>query len=117
MRHFFSHDGIPNIATIIPAMDRIDEVLATNTLDARYSLSIQATLTMGKKTLNRYYSKTDLSEVYRISMGMYLPFYNIMHSVNCFPSCPPSAQATVFPKCWLDRRMDHNVAENCSRPI
>ena len=114
---FFSHDGVPNIATIIPAMDCIDEVLATNALDARYSLSIQAALTLGKKTLNRYYSKTDLSEVYRIAMGMYLPFYNIMHSVNHFPSSPPSAQATVFPKCWLDRRMDHNIAENCLRPI
>ena len=37
---FFSHDGVPNIATIIPAMDHIDEVLATNALDAQYSLSI-----------------------------------------------------------------------------
>jgi hypothetical protein len=52
-------------------MDCIDEVLATNALDSQYSLSIQAALTMGKKMLNRYYSKTDLSEVYRIAMGMY----------------------------------------------
>lgn len=114
---FFSRESIPNIATVIPAMDHIDEVLATNALDAQYSLSIQAALTIWKKTLNHYYSKTDLSEVYGIAMGMYLPFYNIMHSVNCFPSSPPSAQATVFPKWWLDRRMDHNVAENCLRLI
>ncbi|KAF8232957.1 hypothetical protein L208DRAFT_1210183, partial [Tricholoma matsutake] len=46
---FFSRNSIPNIATVIPAMDHIDEVLATNALDAQYSLSIQAALTMGKK--------------------------------------------------------------------
>ncbi|KIL58826.1 hypothetical protein M378DRAFT_85881 [Amanita muscaria Koide BX008] len=68
---FFSRDGIPNIATVIPAMDRIDEVLATDALDTQYSLSIQAALTMGKRTLNRYYSKTDLSEVYRIAMVLH----------------------------------------------
>jgi hypothetical protein len=49
---FFSCDGTPNIATIIPAMDRIDEVLTTNALDKPYSISVQATLTMGKKMLN-----------------------------------------------------------------
>jgi hypothetical protein len=42
---------------------------------------------------------------------------NIMHSVNCIPSSPPSTQAAVFPKCWLDRRMDRNVTEDSSRPI
>lgn len=52
-------------------MDHIDQVLATNAVDYQYSISIQAALTIGKKTLNRYYSKTDLSEVYRIAMGVY----------------------------------------------
>jgi hypothetical protein len=66
---FFSRDGIPNLATVIPAMDRIDEVLATNTLDEQFSLSIKAVLSIGKKTLNQYYSKTDASDVYRIAMS------------------------------------------------
>jgi hypothetical protein len=68
---FFSRGGTPNIATVIPAMDRIDEVLATSAFDSQYSISIQAALAMGKKTLNRYYSKTDHSEVYRIAMSKY----------------------------------------------
>ena len=50
-------------------MDRIDEVLATSAFDSQFSTSIQASLAMGKKTLNRYYSKTDYSEVYRIAMS------------------------------------------------
>ena len=30
---FFLHDGTPNITTVIPMMDQIDEVLTTNALD------------------------------------------------------------------------------------
>jgi hypothetical protein len=66
---FFSRDGIPSIATVIPAMDRIDEVLASNAIDAKFSISIKSALAIGKKTLNRYYSKTDMSDVYRIAMS------------------------------------------------
>jgi hypothetical protein len=51
-------------------MDHIDTHLATATQDTSYSRSIRAALAIGKKTLNRYYNKTDYSEVYRIAMGM-----------------------------------------------
>jgi hypothetical protein len=66
---FFSR-GTPNIATVIPAMDHIDTKLATDASNDKYPLSIQAALAMGKKTLNRYYNKTDHSEIFRIAMGM-----------------------------------------------
>jgi hypothetical protein len=55
----------------LPVMDQIDEVLTINALDKQYSISIQAALTMGKKTLNWYYSKTDFLDVYRIAMSTY----------------------------------------------
>jgi hypothetical protein len=67
---FFSR-GTPSIATIIPAMDHIDKHLATAAIDNEYSLAIKAALAIGKKTLNRYYNKTDHSEVFRIAMDMY----------------------------------------------
>ena len=51
-------------------MDTIDEVLATNALSLKYSVAIHAALSVGKKTLNRYYEKTDLSNTYRIAMGI-----------------------------------------------
>ncbi len=51
-------------------MDHIDEHLATAAVGRQYSLAIKAALAIGKKTLNRYYDKTDHSEVYRIAMGM-----------------------------------------------
>ena len=67
---FFSRDGIPNLATVIPAMGHIDEVLTANTLDQQFSPPIRAALTMGKRTLTRYHTKTDLSDVYRIAIGV-----------------------------------------------
>lgn len=57
-------------------MDHIDEYLATACQNIKYSEAIRAALALGKKTLNRYYDKTDHSEVYRIAMGklLHIPF-------------------------------------------
>jgi hypothetical protein len=51
-------------------MDHIDSKLATDANNKNYPLSIQAALAVGKKTLNRYYDKTDHSEIFRIAMSM-----------------------------------------------
>lgn len=52
-------------------MDHIDTHLATaSSRRSTYSTSIRTALAIGKRTLNRYYDKTDHSEVYRIAMGM-----------------------------------------------
>lgn len=59
----------PSLATVIPVMDRIDEHLATISVDKKYSASIRAAASLGKKTINRYYDLTDGSESYRIAMG------------------------------------------------
>ena len=56
--------------TVIPAMDLIDEKLATGVLNTNFHVAIRAGMTMAKKTLNKYYEKSDLSEVYRIAMSM-----------------------------------------------
>lgn len=68
---YFSRD-VPSIPMVIPAMDHIEDVLSTNATSARYSKSIRSALSIGRRTLNKYYSKTDLSETYRIAMGMFL---------------------------------------------
>ena len=68
---FFSRDGTPSLTTVIPAMDYINKVLVSNATNNNFSLSIQAALSMSKKTLNRYYSKTDDSELYQIAIGAF----------------------------------------------
>jgi hypothetical protein len=64
---FFSR-STPNLATVIPAMDHIDEMLTTQSQDLNFKPSICTALSIAKKTLN-YYNKTDHSEVYQIAMG------------------------------------------------
>jgi hypothetical protein len=65
---FFSRDT-PNLAVVIPAMDHIDQHLATASLNRTYSPTVRVALAMGKSTLNKYYNLTDASELYRIAMG------------------------------------------------
>ena len=67
---FFSR-STPNLATVIPAMDFINDKLTAHAHDRTMSPAVKAALEIGKKTLNRYYSLTDSSEVYRIAMGMF----------------------------------------------
>ena len=50
-------------------MGHINEILTANTVDLSFSPPIRAALTMGKRTLTRYYSKMDRSDVYQIAMG------------------------------------------------
>lgn len=52
-------------------MDYIDSTLATHSVDRALKPSIRAACALAKKTLNRYYSKTDDSNVYRVSMRAY----------------------------------------------
>ena len=51
-------------------MDHINQHLATAALNADYPMAIKAALAIGKTTLNRYYNKTDHSEIFWIAMGM-----------------------------------------------
>jgi hypothetical protein len=66
---FFSR-STPNLATVIPAMDVIDQRLTSYSCNVKYLPSIRAAVGLAKKTLDRYYQLTDSSEVYRIAMGM-----------------------------------------------
>ena len=67
---FFSC-SMPNLVTVIPAMDHIDKVLTTDAFDRKLQPSIHAALVLAKNMLNCYYDKTDHSEVYHIAMSMF----------------------------------------------
>jgi hypothetical protein len=64
----------PNVANVIPIMDIINDTLTTATNDQNISLAIRTAAGLAKKTLNRYYSRTDESETYRIAMSMSFSF-------------------------------------------
>lgn len=68
---FFSQDKVSLIANVIPTMDRIDALLSDVPAEP-LSQSVKHALTFARNSINKYYSKTDLSNVYRIAMGEYL---------------------------------------------
>jgi hypothetical protein len=56
-------------------MDHIDSMFTDYTLPtSEKHPAIRAAVQIAKKTLNKYYSLTDDSELYRIAMGSYLTF-------------------------------------------
>jgi hypothetical protein len=63
---------------VIPVLDRINEHFATVSADNMHnSTDIRSALAIGKRTLNRYYNKTDQSEIYHIAMGKFQCFSNL----------------------------------------
>ena len=65
-------------------MDYIDDYLEKAGRNFNLSKPIRAALAIGKETLNRYYNKTDQSDVYRIAMGRF-----ILSFFYLFPSRVP----------------------------
>jgi hypothetical protein len=56
-------------------MDRMHANLVTACADENYSPAIRAALEIGKKLLDKYYSITDNSEIYRIAMSKLFFFF------------------------------------------
>jgi hypothetical protein len=84
-------------------MDHIDRHLATAARNDKYKPCIQAALAMGKKLLNKYYSYTDHSELYRISMSkfLFIAFIIIALSLSSARSSSPESQACLFRSSWV----------------
>ena len=74
---FFSQDSVATIAHVIPTMDRIDMMLNSSSTKL-LSPSVKHALAFARKIMDKYYSKMDFLNVYRIAMGMFL-----MVSVSC----------------------------------
>ncbi|KAJ7200117.1 hypothetical protein GGX14DRAFT_372475 [Mycena pura] len=77
----FSSDNRSTIANVITTMDKIDDLITTSIASASSARrarivhsSIRKALGLAKKTMNKYYSATDASNVYRIAMGECIQF-------------------------------------------
>ena len=57
---------------VIPAMDTLTKYLDTTRDNVKFEPIIRVAAVRGLKILNKYYSRTDDSEVYRISMSKWL---------------------------------------------
>jgi hypothetical protein len=56
-----------NIAKVLPAMDKIHDVLETNSANSNYSPAIKSALAAGTRLLSHYYTLADHSMVYRFA--------------------------------------------------
>jgi hypothetical protein len=68
---FFSSDSVETIAHVIPTMDRIDAMLK-DSANEPLAPAVKHSLKFAQRVMNKYYSKTDLSNMYRIAMGTYI---------------------------------------------
>ena len=59
-------------------MDRLNVSLNRQT-KANYHVAIMAAMKLASKKLNRYYSLTDNSSIYRIAMGLAIFFVDILN--------------------------------------
>ena len=99
-------------------MDHLDQHLATSALDLSLPASIRATTTLGKCTLDKYYTMTNHSEMYRIAMGKfhYLRTYPTLIYLTASPTSMPQAwllQDGQVDKEWIDaaRQIVHDKFE------
>ena len=67
----FSQDTIATIAHVIPTMDQINMMLSSSFTEP-LSPSVKHALSFAWKIMDKYYSKTDLSNAYQIAMGKFL---------------------------------------------
>lgn len=82
-------------------MDHIDQHLATAARNNTYKPCIQAAVAMGKKLLNKYYSYTDHSELYRIAMGELTRLFKCSSNI-VFVVLHPSHKLAYFAQAGWD---------------
>lgn len=77
-------------------MDAIDEAFATGIVDQKELCApLCYALSVGKKTLNKYYSLSDHSHIYRIAMSMFSYFWTHCLADICLV-LHPSLKLTYF---------------------
>ena len=76
-------------------MDRLDEILSGHVEEEDYSHSVRKAAAIGKRLLNKYYSLTDVSDVYRISMSANLPKRECFMA-DLFPVLHPHYKTEYF---------------------
>ncbi|KAJ7605704.1 hypothetical protein DFH06DRAFT_1020047 [Mycena polygramma] len=71
----FSSDEKSTIANVITTMDKIDDLLTSTIVSSSgrrpIHKQVRKALNLAKTTLNKYYSRTDTSNVYRIAMVLH----------------------------------------------
>jgi len=101
---FFSR-AAPNLAAVIPTMDILDKELSSYSPNQLFTPAIRAAVSLAKQTLNRYYSLTDSSEVYRIAMILHP-----RHKLTYFKKAGWESQWIEFAEALLREEFERSYA-------
>ena len=74
---FFSQDAIATITYVIPTIDWVDAMLSSSFTEP-LSPSVKHALLFTKKSINKYYLKMNLLNVYCIIMGTVLMIFELV---------------------------------------
>ena len=94
-------------------MDRMHDELTTAADDQTVMPALRAALRIGKKLLNKYYSLTDHSDVYRISVGKSLSFMILVFRSSSFGSF--SSSSPLQTEILREARMGLRLGEDCQK--
>ena len=95
-------------------MDHINDWLTEDALDDTLSPAISAALGLAKKTLNRYYSRMDDSEAYRIAMSKFIKVAENIKDLSVVTVLHPQYKLEYFKAAnWEQEWIE--IAENILR--
>jgi hypothetical protein len=89
------------VAGIIPAMDKLDKHLRNTAQDEELHPAIQAAMKLARNKMDKYWKKTDDSNVYRIAMGTTSFFFLGPTGLPQHFSPPTQLEAIVLPPAKL----------------
>ncbi|TDL13239.1 hypothetical protein BD410DRAFT_735585, partial [Rickenella mellea] len=88
-----SKSAVPLVHEVIPLIDKLTDTLAAAVIDESLHTAIRAAMARGVEVLNRYYSKTDDSIMYRCAMVLH-PRYKTSYF-----------KKQSWPADWIDNTM------------
>ncbi|KAJ7060617.1 hypothetical protein C8F01DRAFT_987931, partial [Mycena amicta] len=115
---FFSSDSHSTISHVINSFDRIDDLITTTVAPAGskkrvLQAPIRRALTLAKATMNKYYSATDDSNIYRIATSVF--FRLLKHATDSSGSPPSQPQAGVLQDAQVGARLDRYGEGTCEQ--
>ena len=107
---------IPNLASVIPAMDLMDREFTSYAHSQSYSAPICSSMELAQKTLSRYYSSTDKSVLYRIAMGkLSFVFWIWSRTFIHYTSSSPTLQINILQEHSLIAHLDQEYRKTHTR--
>jgi hypothetical protein len=84
--------GLPLVHAVIPIMDKLTDILEKAANNMELNVVVRAGALAGRNIMNKYYSKTDESVMYRVAM----------RACFLFTSCLYSPHTVMHPGCKTD---------------